>query len=271
MAMNRRFISVIVCAHNEEKYIDASLFNIVKALQNMPDRSEVLLIADRCTDRTVQKAKKYPVRIIEKTWKSWRNSYSEALQLGYKNAQGSYVSIIDADIVVPPNFFEDMLPFLKNGVASVAAHVETYPDSFLNALMNAWEKTYSFAPMGRTPYGAARVILKKALDVIGGFRDIPTPDTDMDIRLMKHGYKSVVNKNVRVYHIRRITLKSIINGQINSGRGRYALGISLPRTIGHAILRVRPFTLCGWLMEKYQSQRNQMIFTKAMTETLGKR
>lgn len=251
----RRLISVIVCAHNEEKYIDASLSNIIKALRNLLDRSEVVLIADRCTDRTVQKAKKYPVKIIEKTWKSWRNSYSEALHLGYKNAQGSYLSIIDADIVVPPNFFEDMLPFLKNEVASVAAHVETYPDSFLNALMNAWEKTYSFAPMGRTPYGAARVILKKALDEIGGFRDVPTPDTDMDIRLTKHGYKSVVNKSVRVYHIRHITLKSIINGQINSGRGRYALGISLPRTIGHAILRVRPFILCGWLMEKYQTPR----------------
>lgn len=214
--------------------------------------SEVVLVADRCTDKTVEKAKKYPIKIIEKTWKRWQNSYSESLQTGYLNANGYYLSIVDADIVVPSNFFKKMIMLIDEKTVSVAAHVITYPDGFLNRLMNSWEKTYKFAPLGQTPYGAARIIRREALDEIGGFRDVPTPDTDIDLRFTKHGYKSTFSRDVTVYHIRHITLKSIINGQINCGRGRYDLGISLAKTIGHALLRVRPFTVYGWVLERQQ-------------------
>lgn len=240
-------ISVMVCAHNEEEYIDKSLPHIVRALKKFPH--EIVFVADRCTDKTVEKAKKYPVKIIEKTWKKWQNSYAEALQTGYTHVKGTYISIIDADIVIPQNFFQDLIPLLENKIVSVAARVTTYPDTFLNRFINAWEKTYEFAPLGRMPRGAARIILKNALDEIGGFRDVPTPDTDVDIRFAKKRYKSIFAKNVEVYHIRRITLRKIINGQINSGRGRYTLGMSLTKTIGHSLLRFRPLTICGWLLE----------------------
>lgn len=246
-------VSVIVCAHNEEKYIDKSLPSLIKALEGI--ESEIVFVADRCTDKTVDKAKRYPVKIIEKTWKKWNNSYSEALQTGYQNAEGSYLSIVDADIIVPPNFFKDLIPLIKHEIVSVAAHVVTYPDTLLNRLMNAWEKTYEFAPLGKIPYGAARIILEKTLDEIGGFRDVPTPDTDMDLRFEKHRYKSTTTTKVKVHHIRHVTPKTIINGQINSGRGRYTLEISLTRTIGHALLRVRPLTIYGWLLERQQQPK----------------
>lgn len=224
---------------------------MLKALKGQ--ESEVIMVADRCTDKTVENAEKYPIKIIKKTWKHWRNSYSESLQTGYSNATGYYLSIVDADIVVPPNFFKKLIAFINEKVASIAAYVVTYPDTFLNKFMNAWEKTYGVAPLGQKPYGAARILLKKALDEIGGFRDVPTPDTDIDLRLTKCGYKSIFSKEIKVYHIRHITLKSMINGQINCGRGRYVLGISFPKTLGHALLRIRPFTIYGWLLEKQQT------------------
>lgn len=246
-------LSVIVCAHNEEKYIDKSLPSLIKALEGMS--SEVIFVADRCTDKTVEKAKRYPVKIIEKTWKKWNNSYSEALQTGHQNAKGSYLSIVDADIIVPPNFFKELIPLIKDQTVSVAAEIVTYPGPFLNKLMNAWEKTSKFAPLGKTPRGAARIILKKALDEINGFRDVLPPDTDIDLRFAEKGYKSIGTSKIKVHHIRRITLKKIVKGQINSGRGRYALGISLVKTIGHAILRVRPLTIYGWLLERKRRPR----------------
>lgn len=247
-------ISVIVCAHNEEKHIDKSLPNLIKALKEIT--SEIIFVADRCTDKTAEKAEKYPVKIIEKTWKKWENSYSEALQTGYANAKGAYVSIVDADIIVPPNFFKELIPQIKDQTVSVAAEIVTYPDTFLNRLMYAWEKTSRFAPLGKAPRGAARIILKKALDEINGFRDVLPPDTDIDLRFAEKGYKSIGTSKTKAYHIRRITLKKIINGQINSGRGRYTLGISLVKTIGHAILRMRPLTIYGWLLERNTHPRH---------------
>ena len=247
MTTQRPLISVIFCAHNEEEYVDKSMPNLLKAVKGLS--SEIIFVADRCTDSTVDRVKKYKVKIIEKKWKKWKNSYAESLQTGYLNAKGIYVAIVDADIGVSANFFRDLLPMVKGDTVSVSARVVTYPDTFWNRVAYAWEKTHSVAPLGRKPRGAARVILKKALDKINGFRDVPTPDTDIDIHLAKEGYKSVATSAVKVFHIRHISLRTMVNGQINSGRGRYALDISLLRTIGHAVFRFRPFVVGGWFIE----------------------
>lgn len=243
-------VSVIICAHNEEKYVGKCLSSVLNAVNNIDVESEMIFVADRCTDNTVEIAKKFDVtKIIEKRWKKWKNSYAEALQTGYLKATGKYVSIIDADIIVPENLFVKLIPIVGNNVASVSAQVVTYPLTFLNRLVYAWEQTYEFTPLGRKPRGAARVILKRALDEIGGFNDFSAPDTDLDLRLMQKDYKSVYSRAVRVWHIRDITFDEIIKGQIGAGRARYALGVGFIRTIGHAVFRFRPFTICGWLLE----------------------
>ncbi len=239
---------MICCAHNEEEYVEICLQNLFKALDGLS--SEVIFVADRCTDGTVEIAEKYNVKIIEKNWRRWRNSYSESLQTGYANARGVYVSIVDADLVIPANFFRKLVPFVKSDVVSAAARVVVFPDTFWNRMMYAWEKTHDLAPLGRKPYGAARVIFKKALNEIGGFHDVPTPDTDIDLHFAERGYRSVDVTAVKVYHLRHLTLSRMVGGQINSGRGRYALGLGLLRTIGHGIFRFRPLVICGWLLER---------------------
>ena len=247
MANQNPLISVICCAHNEAEYLSKSIPSILNALQGIT--AEVLVIADRCTDNTTDIAKKYRVKVIEKTWKKWENSYAEALQTGYCEANGTYVSILDADIVVPTNFFQSLLPLIKGDIASVAADVVTYPDTFWNRVFYAWEKTYNLAPLGKEPYGAARLILMTALDKIGGFQDVPAPDTNLDILLVKAGYKSVAVPALKIYHLRQLSLGKMVSGQIRSGRARYVLGLSFKRTLGHSLLRVRPLILQGWMLE----------------------
>jgi glycosyltransferase involved in cell wall biosynthesis len=96
-------ISVICCAHNEDEYVDKSVPRILSALKGF--HFEIIFVADRCTDNTVDLVGKYNVKIIEKNWKKWENSYAESLQTGYRKAKGTHVSIIDADITVPVDFF----------------------------------------------------------------------------------------------------------------------------------------------------------------------
>jgi glycosyltransferase involved in cell wall biosynthesis len=247
MVGQRPLISVICCAHNEENYVHKSLSHILNALKGFS--AEVLFVADRCTDNTVDIARRYDVTVIEKTRKKWVNSYAESLQTGYLEAKGTYVSIIDADIAVPVNFFTELTLVTGGEVTSVAADVVTCPDTFWNRVFYAWEKTYNIAPLGKEPYGAARIILKSALDRIGGFQDVPAPDTNLDLRLAEEGYKSLAVSAVKAYHLRHLSLVKMVNGQIMNGRARYLLGISLKRTLGHSILRVRPLILQGWMME----------------------
>lgn len=70
-------MSVICCAHNEEEYVGRSVPNLLKALEGFS--SEIIFVADRCTDSTVEKVRKYQVRVIEKKWKKWKNGYAESL------------------------------------------------------------------------------------------------------------------------------------------------------------------------------------------------
>ncbi len=247
MADQRPLISVICCAHNEEDYVDTSVPAILNALHGIP--AEVLFVADRCTDKTVDVANKYDVTVIKKRQQKWENSYAESLQTGYLEAKGTYVSIIDADIAVPVNFFTDLLPIFRLDVASVAADVITCPDTFWNRVFYAWEKTYNLAPLGKEPRGAARIILKKALDVVDGFWDVPAPDTKLDLCLAGEGFRSLSISAVKTYHLRHLSLRKMIIGQITSGRARFVLGVSFKRTIGHSILRVRPLILQGWMLE----------------------
>lgn len=64
MTTRRPLISVICCAHNEEKYVDKSMPNLLKALKGFP--YEIIFVADRCTDNTVEQVRKYKVKIIKK-------------------------------------------------------------------------------------------------------------------------------------------------------------------------------------------------------------
>jgi glycosyltransferase involved in cell wall biosynthesis len=256
MLGSKPLISVIVCAHNEEKYVGKCLTALRRALEGF--NGEIVFVADRCTDRTVDLAKKYNVeKLVIKDKKIWENSYAESLQIGFFNSSGKYVYIIDADIVVPSNFFKRTLSLVNEKVVSVSASVRTYPSTLINKIYSAWEKTYEITPFGRSPRGAARVILRRALYEVGGFRDVPAPDTDLDIRLKKKGYVSLYCNKVYVWHIREITLKKAINGQISAGISRYILRISFVQTLMHSIFRFRPLVIYGWILgwRKYGSRK----------------
>ena len=256
MKVQRPLISVVCCAHNEEEYVDRCMPRLLRALEGFS--YEVIFVADRCTDGTVERVRRYGefgVRVVEKNWGRWVNGYAECLQTGYVRAKGKYVGIIDLDIIVPSALFRILLPMLEGRVASVDARVVTYPDGFWNRFIYAWEKTYSLAPLGRGHYGGARIMLKRGLDEIGGFRDVFSVDTDVDVRLWKAGYRSVSTSAVWVFHARRLSLGVMVRKQVRMGRGRFMVGYGFVRTLAHAVFRFRPFVVGGWLMEWMKRKR----------------
>ena len=248
MKMINTKVSVIMCAHNEEKYVGKSLRSVKRALSYVG--GEIVFVADRCSDRTPEIAREIGVdKLIIKNWRRWRNSYAEALQVGFRHASCKYISIVDADIVVPSDFFVKMLSELnkKENVASVSAKVETLPSTLINKIIWAWEKTYEISPLGKEPRGAARVIKREALEVVGGFRDVRSPDTDLDLRLRKLGYRSKLVETVKVWHIRENTIGKVVRNQLSAGIARYELNIGFKRTLAHSLFRMRPLVIWGWI------------------------
>jgi glycosyltransferase involved in cell wall biosynthesis len=88
-------ISVIIPAHNEEDYIGLTLDALSR--QNYP-HFEVIVVANGCTDRTVEIASKNCDRLIVLSDKSLGVSRN----LGAKLARGKVLMFLDADTVLEP-------------------------------------------------------------------------------------------------------------------------------------------------------------------------
>ncbi|MCW4021393.1 MAG: glycosyltransferase [Candidatus Bathyarchaeota archaeon] len=231
--------------HNEERYLPVSLEPLRKAQIN-----ELVVILDRCTDNSESIVRKnFPrAKIIRKQRRRWRNSYAENLQLGYEHAIGDVLCIHDADIKSAPELFDILIAELKGSVASVSPSIQTYVKaSFLNFLYYHWEKTRRIAPFGEEPRGGFRFIRRDCLEKVGGFKDVIAPDTQLDIDLRNIGYQSKLYKDYVCLHMRNFSFRKAINSQVLSGKMRRDIHMSFWRVLGHAIIRLRPFVLYGYL------------------------
>ncbi len=256
---------MVVCAHNEANYIEDCLKAILA--QRVPP-SEIVLVLDRCTDSTGELAT--PLlegvhhTILRKEVTHWNNSISENLELARAKARNAGFVVIDADMVIPAYFLEKLLPELRE-YSVVSAVARTDPSrGLLNWLVSWWERTYRIAPMGTQPRGGARVISKRDLDEVGGFRDVYAWETDLDNRLKKSGREVKLDANVVVLHRRKMTLLSSVQYEIEAGRARRELGISISRTILHSLVRLRPFVIYGYLKPKRENHPSE-------SEALGSR
>lgn len=98
-------LSIILPTYNNEKVIEDCLQSIF--IQNFPKNDfEVLLIDGGSTDKTLEIAKKHPVKILEN-----KKRIEEAARiLGIKKAEGEILCFIDADnILTGTNWIERML------------------------------------------------------------------------------------------------------------------------------------------------------------------
>jgi glycosyltransferase involved in cell wall biosynthesis len=239
---------VIVCAHNEESYIQDCLRSLIQQTYR-PDF--VVVVADRCTDRTVTIAKdelkNQRSSILEKKRATWANSISENLQMGLKEAKGDALVVVDADIIIPPNLLASLLPQLEQyAVVSPVVRTDSSQGT-LNRLVSLWERTYAIAPLGDQPRGGTRAISINALNSVGGFRDVYAWESDLDKRLRGAGFRLKIDRSLRVIHRRKMTVRHSISYQIQAGRARKELHVSLFRTLLHSIIRLRPFVVVGYL------------------------
>nr|WP_295130995.1 glycosyltransferase family 2 protein [uncultured Roseateles sp.] len=121
-------LSVVVKALNEEAKIAQCLQSVVDELQKLAVPAEVILSDSISTDRTVEIAASFPVKVVQFEQLADRGC-GAGVQLGYQHAKGRFVFFLDGDMVLQAGFLAAGLAALKaeaglGGVAGLMVDAE---------------------------------------------------------------------------------------------------------------------------------------------------
>ncbi|MBD5803746.1 Poly-beta-1,6-N-acetyl-D-glucosamine synthase [Azoarcus sp. Aa7] len=103
-------VSVVIKALNEEKKIALTIESALRAISNVG--GEVIIADSHSTDRTVEIASRYPVKIVKLIHPKDR-CCGVGGQLGYQISVGTYVWIVDGDMELSEGFLEDAISCLE--------------------------------------------------------------------------------------------------------------------------------------------------------------
>lgn len=186
---NHRF-SVIIPAHNEEKYIGKCLRAVRSAAKYAaPDEVEMIVVCNRCTDRTADIAKRLGAKVIENS----DRCMSSIRNAGVRASTGDIVVTVDADSLMTKYSFIEIREKLASGkfiggganprfdrmslgIACSAGYVA------LN-LFHVMLKERAFLS------GAMFWVYRKDFDAVGGFDEslVSLEDLDFAARLNRLG------------------------------------------------------------------------------------
>ncbi len=94
-------VSVVIPTYNEEKYIEDCLKSL---LNQVEPADEIIIVDNNCTDKTIEIAQKYPVRIIKET----TQGMIPARNKGLDSAKFPLILRTDADARVPKDWVKQI-------------------------------------------------------------------------------------------------------------------------------------------------------------------
>ena len=127
-------ISVIIPVYNVEKYLRRCLESVIN---NTYTNLEIICINDGSSDNSLKILNEYAARDSRVVVFSKSNGgLSSARNKGIKKSTGEYITFIDSDDWVHPQFFEILIQSLQNDNTDAAicgfSQVEKYEDTFIN-------------------------------------------------------------------------------------------------------------------------------------------
>ncbi len=116
MNQNKLFFSIVIPAHNEEKYIEETLINI-KNLNYPADNFETIVVENGSTDKTTEVAKKFESLNI-KIFSSTEKGVSKARNFGARqiSPKSEWTVFLDADTILKAEFLNDLNDYLQKNI-----------------------------------------------------------------------------------------------------------------------------------------------------------
>ena len=146
----------------------------------------------------------------------------DSRNFGMGLAKGNYFIILDSDVLLPPDYLEQVSTFLKHSYVDCFGGADAAHDSFTN-LQKAINYTMtSFLTTGGIrgskkavqhfePRSFNMGLSKKAFEATQGFAKIhPGEDPDLSHRIIKAGFKTAFVPDIAVFHKRRVSWSSFM-------------------------------------------------------------
>ena len=185
-------ISVIIPTYNEEEDIEECIKSVLK--QNYK-KIEIIVIDDSSSDRTVDKVKKFKeVRLFIQKHKG----PGEARNLGAEKAKGEILILIDADMVLFPDYVERLTkPLIENKALGTIESIQY--NMFKSKMQECCGKYVRLKELEGENSLVTRAITKQDFIDLGGF-DRRYGYADDKTFYFKYGIKFLILKDVKCYH-----------------------------------------------------------------------
>jgi glycosyltransferase involved in cell wall biosynthesis len=183
-------LSVIVKCYNEAAKIDLCLRSIIA--EASPFTAEVILVDSLSTDRSVEVARAYPIRIVQLADPADRRCGAVA-QLGYQLARGQFLLLIDGDMELLPGFLEAALTVLQQNerIAGVGGKlIETSTGMEFQERERRDKKGFRAGEVKRL--GGCALYRRAAIDEVRYFmnRNLHCfEEFELGLRLRSHGWR----------------------------------------------------------------------------------
>lgn len=187
-------ITVIIPAHNEAPYLDASIRSVLRAV--FPGERQVIVVDDGSIDETAEIAKRHDIILLRNRTHSGKSySLNKALQ----RATGDLIAIVDGDSIIEPGALVELAREIgrerMGGVCGVVkvknrsrhinmwVHLELLYASLVRGL-------YTKIGANITTPGALSMYRRDALEEVKGFSTQGfSEDVDIAIKLIRSGYR----------------------------------------------------------------------------------
>ena len=160
-------LSIVIPAHNEEKYLPATLKSLQKAIATADLKIEIIVVDDASTDRTSEIAREFGCRIVAAELRN----IGAVRNAGAKVAVGQWLLFVDADTQVPAKTLQATIECLRSGAIGGGAmvdaeRIESFPWTkrlMYHALVFVWQR------IGRWAAGCYMFCRRDVFFEFGGF------------------------------------------------------------------------------------------------------
>jgi glycosyltransferase involved in cell wall biosynthesis len=147
-------VSVTIPTYNSDK----TLTKCLESIRNQTYKNvEVIVVDNYSKDKTVEIAKKYSAKIIEK-----KCNKPEARNIGILSSKGDYILLLDSDMMLEKEVVEKgVAKFYNEGCDALFIDEEYLDDGFLKKCRNLEKIAYRGNPIIEAPRFYKKILLLK--------------------------------------------------------------------------------------------------------------